>query len=91
VEIQMDEWLSVVRGLKDDSEIPYKTEEITIKIYHDMKRLRIRDKGKFRQRVGPEFESWSLSLGDEFSEAAVKEILSDDEFWQATLKITIGI
>lgn len=87
----MDEWLSVVRGLKDDSEIPYKTEEIAIQMYHDLKRLKIRDKGKFRQRMGPEFESWSMNLGDTFPEAAVKEILSDDEFWQATLKITIGI
>jgi len=87
----MDEWLSVVRGLKDDSEIPFKTEEIAIKIYHDMKRLRIRDKGKFRQRMGPEFESWTMQLGDQYPEAAVKEILSDDPFWQATLKITIGI
>lgn len=87
----MEEWLSVVRGLKDDSEIPYKTEEITIKIYHDLKRYRIRDKGKFRQRMGPEFENWVMQLSDDFPEAAVKEIVSDDEFWQATLKITIGI
>jgi len=87
----MEEWMSVVRGLKDDSEIPFKTEEIAIAIYHDMKRLRIRDKGKFRQRMGPEFESWTMQLADQFPEAAVKEILSDDEFWQATLKITIGI
>lgn len=87
----MDEWLSVVRGLKDDSEIPYKTEEIAIQVYHDLKRLKIRDKGKFRQRMGPEFESWSMNLADTFPEVALKEILSDDEFWQATLKITIGI
>jgi hypothetical protein len=87
----MDEWLSVVRGLKDDSEIPFKTEEIAIRIYHDLKRFKIRDKGKFRQRMGPEFENWSMQLGDQFPEAAVKEILSDDEFWQATLKVTIGI
>ena len=87
----MDEWKSVVRGLKDDSEIPYKTEEIAISVYHDLRRLKIRDKGKFRQRMGPEFESWAMQLGDRFSEVAVKEILSDDDFWQATLKITIGI
>lgn len=83
--------MSVVRGLKDDSEIPFKTEEIAIKIYHDLKRLRIRDKGKFRQRMGPEFENWVLQMNDEFPEIAVKEILSDDEFWTATLKITIGV
>jgi hypothetical protein len=87
----MDEWLSVVRGLKDDSEIPFKTEEIAIAIYHDLKRFKIRDKGKFRQRMGPEFENWSMNLSDQFPEAAVKEILSDDDFWTATLKITIGI
>jgi hypothetical protein len=87
----MDEWLSVVRELKDVSEIPYKTEEIAIHIYHDMKRLRIRDKGKFRQRMGPEFENWAMQTGEQFSESAVKEILSDDDFWQATLKITIGV
>ena len=87
----MEEWMSVVRGLKDDSEIPFKTEEIAIRIYHDLKRFKIRDKGKFRQRMGPEFENWSMHLGDQFSEVAVKEILSDDNFWTATLKITIGI
>lgn len=87
----MDEWKSAVRKLKDDSEIPYKTEEIAEKIYHDLKRYKIRDKGKFKQRMGPEFENWVLSLSDRFSEVAVKEIVSDDDFWTATLKVTLRI
>jgi hypothetical protein len=87
----MDAWYSVVRKLKDDSEIPYKTEEIAEKIYHDLKRFKIREKGKFKQRMGPEFENWVLSLSERFSEESVKEIISDDDFWTTTLKVTLGI
>jgi hypothetical protein len=87
----MDEWKSTVRTLKDESQIPYKTEEIAEKIYHDLKRFKIKDKGKFRQRMGPEFENWVISLTERFSEVAVKEIISDDDFWTATLKLTLGI
>lgn len=87
----MEEWKSVVRTLKDESQIPYKTEEITEAIYHDLKRLKIKDKGKFRQRMGPEFDNWVFSLSERFSEPAVKEIVSDDDFWTATLKITLGV
>ena len=87
----MEQWKSIVRSLKDDSEVPYKTEELAEKIYHDLKRLKIKDKGKFKQRMGPEFEGWILSLSERFSEEVVKQILSDDEFWSATLKITLKI
>lgn len=87
----MEEWYSAVRTLKDESQIPYKTEEIAEKIYHDLKRLKIKDKGKFRQRMGPEFENWVFSLSERFPEPAVKEIVSDDDFWTATLKITLGV
>lgn len=87
----MDEWKSTVRALKDESQIPYKTEEIAEKIYHDLKRFKIREKGKFRQRMGPEFENWILSLSERFSENVVKEIISDDNFWTATLKVTLGV
>lgn len=87
----MEEWKSVVRSLKDDSEIPYKTEELAIRIRQDLKKFKIKDKGKFRQRMGPEFENWILSLSENFSQEVVKEIISDDDFWTATLKITIGV
>lgn len=87
----MDEWKTTVRALKDDSEIPYKTEEITEKIYHDLKRFKIREKGKFKQRMGPEFDNWILSLSERFPKEAVKEIISDDDFWTATLKLTLGV
>ena len=87
----MDEWKTVVRNLKDDSVIPYKTEEIAEKIYHDLKRFKIREKGKFKQRMGPEFENWILTLSDRFAKETIKEIISDDDFWRATLKITIGV
>lgn len=87
----MDEWKSAVRALKDDSQIPYKTEEIVVKMYQDLKRFKIKEKGKFRQRMGPEFENWIFSLSERFGEEVVKEIISDDDFWTTTLKITIGI
>jgi hypothetical protein len=87
----MEEWENTVRNLKDQSQIRYKTEEVAVKIYQDLKRFKIRDKGKFKQRMGPEFESWVFSLSNRFSDEVVKEIISDDDFWTATLKITIGI
>jgi hypothetical protein len=41
--------------------------------------------------MGPEFENWILSLSERFSENVVKEIISDDNFWTATLKVTLGV
>jgi hypothetical protein len=66
----------------------YIAEKITHKIFYDLKRSKIREKGKFKNRMGPEFEQWVLSLMDDYSQELVTEILHDDEFWDQTLMLT---
>ena len=87
----MEGWYKKVRLLKDESETPYETEKVTHKLFYDLKRLKIREKGKFKNRMGPEFENWVHSLEDRFAPASLNAIISDDEFWEATLKLTLGI
>ncbi len=87
----MEEWYKKVRLLKDESETPYETEKLSHKIFYDLKRSKIREKGKFKNRMGPEFENWVETLGDRFASELVNAVISDDEFWEATLKLTLGI
>jgi len=87
----MEEWYKKVRLLKDESETPYETEKVTHKIFYDLKRSKIREKGKFKNRMGPEFENWAMNLGNRFAPELVNAIISDDEFWEMTLKLTLGI
>jgi hypothetical protein len=89
----MEEWYKKVRLLKDESEAAYLTEKVCHKIFYDLKRLKIREKGKFKNRMGPEFESWVASLSQRFEEypQLINSIVSDDEFWNQTLKLTLGV
>jgi hypothetical protein len=87
----MEAWYKKVRLLKDDSETPFITESLTHKIFYDLKRSKIREKGKFKNRMGPEFENWVVTLQDRFAPELVNAVISDDEFWEATLKLTLGI
>jgi hypothetical protein len=87
----MEEWYTKVRLLKDDSETPYITEKLCHKIFYDLTKYKIREKGKFKNRMGPEFESWIVTLNERFAPELVNAIISDDDFWTATLKLTLGI
>lgn len=87
----MEEWYKKVRLLKDESETPYETEKLTHKIFYDLKRSKIREKGKFKNRMGPEFESWVTGLNDRFVPELVNAIVSDDEFWELTLRLTLNV
>jgi hypothetical protein len=87
----MEDWYSKVRKLKDESEQPYFTEKLCQQIYHDLRRMKVRDKGKFKQRMGPEFENWVSRLYEDYNAESVKEILNDDEFWLLTLKHTMRV
>jgi hypothetical protein len=53
-----------------------------------LKRIKIKDKKKFAQRLGPDFENWREYLEAEFPKELVKDVLFDDEFWTLTLKVT---
>ena len=81
----MDQWYSEVRKLKDASESPYQTEKLTRLIFHTLRRSKIRDRQKFRQRTGVEFDAWLNSLFEKYSEEMVREIISEYDFWGATL------
>jgi hypothetical protein len=89
----MEEWYKKVRLFKDESEAPYVTEKVCHKMFYDLKRSKIREKGKFKNRMGPEFESWVESLNQRFDQypQLINSILSDDDFWNATLKLTLNI
>ena len=87
----MEKWYSIVRNLQDESENKYMTAKFTERVYHDLKNSRIREKQKFKNRMGPEFDQWILRLSDEFAEEMIQEIVNDDEFWELTLLLTQGI
>ena len=86
----MEEWYRLVRNLKDDSEDSYLTQQFIYQVFRDLKRKNIKEKVKFKSRMGPEFEHWVSTLEQEFPTDLIVEILNDDEFWELTLKVTIG-
>ena len=87
----MEDWYQQVRLLKDVSDKPYTTEKITHRIFTDLNRSKVREKGKFKNRMGHEFEQWNERLSEEFGKDLVYDIISDDEFWELTIKLTLGI
>jgi hypothetical protein len=86
----MEAWYSKVHDLKDESESSYLTQQITQRIFYDLKNIKVKDKKKFRERLGPEFDGWVSTLAETFPSEAVSEIIGDDEFWNLTLKLTLG-
>jgi len=86
----MEAWYSAVRKLKDESEDPKYTRDFCFHVYHNLIQRKIKDKKKFRERRGPDFESWTTELNEEYSQEFITSILSDDEFWNATLHV-LGI
>lgn len=87
----MEKWYTIVRKLQDESENKYLTRKFAERVFHELKNGRIREKQKFKNRMGPEFEQWSASLLEDYARDMVTEILSDDEFWETTLLVTQGI
>lgn len=87
----MEAWYTKVREMKDESENTYLTKRFTDKVFYDLKHMRIREKGKFKQRMGPEFENWVAGLASQYSNELINAILGDDEFWNLTTKLTLGL
>jgi hypothetical protein len=87
----METWYAIVGDLKDESEDPYKTQVFCYQVYRELSGAKVKDKGKFKNRMGPEFEQWATHLADEYPHVIVNEILNDDEFWLETLKLTLKI
>jgi len=86
----MEEWNKAVRLLKDDSINPNQTGNFCERVFQDVHRMRIKDKGKFKQRMGSDFDMWTLELREQYPQDIVVQILNDDEFWKLTLKVARG-
>lgn len=86
----MDGWYEIIRKLQDESSSRYRTQQATQDIFRQLSRSRIKDKGKFKNRMGPEFEAWASSMVAKHGEDMITELLNDDEFWNTTLALTIG-
>ena len=87
----MEKWYTTVRKLQDESEDKYLTRKFAERVFHELYNARIREKQKFKNRMGPEFEQWVNSLVSDFPQEMVTEIINDDEFWVDTLSVTQGI
>lgn len=87
----MDEWYSLTNRMFDESEDPHMTRQLTRRVFHDIQRMKLKDKGKFKNRMGPEFDGWTAGLVQEYPESFVKEILNDDEFWNLTLSLLLRV
>lgn len=83
----MEEWHRIVRNFKDDSSDPYLTQLFMYRVFRDLSTKKIKEKVKFKNRMGPEFEQWAAGLEQEFPKELMVEILNDDEFWEITLKV----
>jgi hypothetical protein len=79
----MDEWIAVVRDLKDSASDAYEIEVICRDILRYVRTKRIRDVGKFMQHLGPEYEAFIASL--HYDPKTIEHIVQDDAFWSATL------
>jgi len=78
-----DKWVEVVRDMKDAAPEPYDVEVVCRDILRYMRTARIRDIGRFKQRIGLEYEAFIKSL--HYEEERVQPIVNDDEFWDATV------
>jgi len=87
----MEEWNKAVRILKDESMEPNKTAQLCERVFQDLRRMKIKDKSKFKQRLGPEFENWTVRLEEDYPSYIVVNVLNDDDFWQLTFKVARGV
>jgi hypothetical protein len=52
--------------------------------------MRVKDKGKFKQRMGSDFDMWVLELEQDYPSYIVVNVINEDEFWKLTLKVARG-
>jgi hypothetical protein len=84
----MEKWYEIVGNFKDDSEDSYKTQQFVFRVFRELRKAKIKEKGKFKNRMGPEFDQWVRGLEESFPKEMIIEILNDDDFWLETLKLT---
>jgi len=86
----MEQWYSAVRDWMDKFEERSQVKSFCDRIFQDLHFMKIKDKGKLKQRMGPEFELWASKLEESYPKDLVTELLNDDDFWLLTLKVSRG-
>ena len=84
----MDEWYSMLRTMQDDVEDPVLITNIAKRIFYDLSSMKVKEKVKFKNRMGPEFLRWANTLESEYDPELVGDLLTDNEFWELTLRLT---
>lgn len=74
----MEKWNSLVRK----ENLNPRTAEA---VFRTLSRMRIKDKGKFMQRMGPEFEAFADKVAEEYPD--VQDVLRHDEFFTLTMEL----
>ena len=87
----MENWYTILRRLQDESENKYLTRKFCEQVFHELYNAKIKEKQKFKNRMGPEFEQWAASFLEEYPKDLVTEILQDDDFWILTLSLAQGV
>jgi hypothetical protein len=82
----MHEWYSACREFCANYENPRETRNAILEIFRELSRTKIKDKGKFKNRDGPEYRKFVDSLKSK--PELVQDILQDDEFFKMTLEKT---
>ena len=79
----MEQWYSMVRQLKDESDTPNAVEDACHSIFRGIANRKIKEMKKFEQRMGPEYERFveDLKLSED------NEVLRDDDFFKLTIDL----
>ena len=81
-------WASTVCDLKDAGKSegyePYEIECVCRDILRYVRRVRIREVGRFKQRTGLEYEAFLKTLAH-YDTKLVTHIVNEDDFWNATI------
>ena len=86
----MEAWYSAVRNWMDQFEERQQVKSFCDRIFQDLHFMKLKDKGKFKQRMGPEFDMWASKLEEDYPKDLAVEILNDDDFWKLTLQVARG-
>jgi hypothetical protein len=76
----MEQWNSLVRKL-------IASPRLAEAVFRILSRMRIKEKGKFMQRMGPEYDYLVSELSEQFDPSDVQYILRNDEFFTLTVEL----
>ena len=83
----MEDWYRLLRNLKDESDDPNTLGDLATKIFTLLSTNKLKDKQKFMNRMGPEYESFVSHLSESFPPEMVQELLRNDEFFTLTMTL----